>query len=120
MATVTSVKFSWNEHELGVLRQELTKGLVRMGYEIASRARNTAPYRSGALRNSIRVTTESGKVYVLAGGNFAGKSIPYAAIHEYGGWTGRGHATFIPERRYMRNASDSVLRGDINQYFKGF
>ena len=118
MATVTKVEFKWNEPEITRLKQGLVKGLVRMGYDIASKARENAPYKTGALKSSIRVTTEGSNVFVMAGGNWAGKSIPYAAIQEYGGWAGRGHSVYIPERRYMRNAIDNVVRGDITKYFK--
>lgn len=33
-----------------------------------------------------------------------GSDCVYAAIHEFGGWTGRNHATKIPKRRYVSKA----------------
>jgi len=33
-----------------------------------------------------------------------GSDVPYARIHEFGGWTGAGHRTHIPQRPYLRRA----------------
>lgn len=52
--------------------------LDRTGQKIAERMRQLAPVKTGALRNSIRVITQPGKVQV---GPFG---IPYAAFQEFG------------------------------------
>ena len=48
-----------------------------------------------------------------------GSDCVYAAIHEFGGWTGRNHATKIPKRRYVSHAVISVkaaVRKLMNDY----
>lgn len=52
--------------------------LQDVGQQIAERMRQLAPVKTGALRNSIRVITQPGKVTV---GPFG---IPYAAYQEFG------------------------------------
>lgn len=112
--------FKWNEANVANLRQGVMRGLLKMGADIASRARANAPYKTGALRTTIRVTEGPGtSVLVIAGGNFAGKSVAYARIQELGGWAGRNHSVYIKPKRYMMRAVEGVARGNINQYFKG-
>ena len=115
----TSVKFTPNEAVLSALVARTNESLLRLGFDVASKARANAPYKTGALRNSIRVTdSKPGEIYVTAGGKVAGKSIPYARIHELGGWTGRGHKTYISAKHYMQRAADTVMSGDyIKKYF---
>jgi phage gpG-like protein len=57
---------------------------------------------TGRLRSSITAspTIKSGDTYTAK----IGTNVVYARIHEYGGQTGRKHATTIPARPYMRPA----------------
>lgn len=116
---ISSAKFTPNEAALSVLNQRVNASLLRLGFDVASKARANAPYKTGALRNSVRVTdSKPGEIFILAGGAIAGKSIPYARIHEFGGWTGRGHHTYITGKHYMQRAADTVMSGDyIKKYF---
>jgi phage gpG-like protein len=55
---------------------------------------------TGALRDSVRVT---GRVAVL--GRAEARVAPttsYARVQELGGWTGAGHAAYLPARPYLR------------------
>ncbi len=48
-----------------------------------------------------------------------GSDAVYAAIHEFGGWTGRNHATKIPKRRYVTRAvisTKSAVRKLLRDY----
>jgi phage gpG-like protein len=35
-------------------------------------------------------------------------ALPYAAIHQFSGWAGRGHKSFIPARPYMLFQQDDI------------
>ncbi|WP_370145682.1 hypothetical protein [Streptacidiphilus sp. EB129] len=37
----------------------------------------------------------------------------YAGIQEYGGWTGRNHASYLPPRPYLRPAVDDLLASGL-------
>lgn len=63
--------------------------------------RGTPPARrSGALERSVkaRPALQTGPARWEAH-TYSG--IAYARIHEVGGWTGRGHATYLPPRPYV-------------------
>ena len=110
----TSTNFRWNTSKVAAIRREVTQGMLKMGADIASRARFNAPYLTGALRNSIRVTADNAdKVYVLAGGQVGGKRIDYARLREYENKKHPGTT------HYMGRAFDSVASGDIKKYFGG-
>lgn len=104
--------FKWNEGKVELLRREVARGFLRMGADIASRARFNAPYLTGALRNSIRFTADGNdNVFVLAGGVVGGKKIDYARLREF-------HNKKNPSTtHYMRRAFDEVYQGDIKKYF---
>ena len=115
-----SVKINWNDSAIASIENKTMKGLIRMGYDMASMARSNAPYKTGALSNSIRVEEDAGDVFVIAGGKSGGKDIRYAAIQEFGGLAGRNHSTKIVGKHYMERAKDFILAGDyINKYFGG-
>lgn len=118
---MSDVSFKWDNVKISTIQDNFRKGLVEMGLGVANLARDNAPYLTGALKNSVRVTTLSSKddVYVAAGGNTGGKSVPYAHIHEVGGWTGRGHSVYIKPKHYLANALNTTLAGDWQKYFKG-
>lgn len=108
-----TANFQWNNAKIEQIKRGMTRGLLRMGAEIASRARSNAPVLTGALRNSIRVTTDGNNtVYVLAGGNVGGKSIDYAYLREF---VNNKHPQ---TRHFMTRALDSVAQQDLRQYFK--
>lgn len=47
--------------------------------------------------------------------------VVYARIHEFGGWTGAGHATYIPSRKYVSKAYEAVkekITAMINTYMR--
>lgn len=115
----TSAKFTPNQAVLNNLNNKVNANLLRLAFDIAAKTRANAPYRTGALRNSVRVTDDKpGEVTIKAGGQTSNKSIPYARIHEFGGWTGRGHKTYISAKHYMQRAADTVMSGDyIKKYF---
>lgn len=80
--------------------------------------------RSGELRRglqtNISVTKGSGRVIqgVLRFG-YDLAEVPYARIHELGGWTGRGHATKIKQTAYMRRAV-VTKKNEIRTELKAF
>lgn len=108
------VTFTWNTGKVAGINQQVMRGLLKMGFDIASRARLNAPYLTGALRNSIRVTTDNtDTVYVLAGGQVGGSRIDYALRREY---ENKKHPSTT---HYMGRAFDSVTKGNLYQYFGG-
>ena len=115
-----SIKIQWNEGAIQAIENKTAKGLVRMGYDIASLARANSPYLTGALSNSIRVEEDAGDVLVIAGGKAGGKDIRYAAIQEFGGQAGRNYSVRITGKHYMERAKDHIMAGDyLTKYFGG-
>lgn len=54
---------------------------------------------SGRLRRSYISRAADKNIYVLEPARLTiGSNVEYAAIHQYGGWTGRDGATWIPSR----------------------
>lgn len=119
MANPKLASFKWDKTALSKIQNGFTRGLVKMGFDVANKARHRAPYKTGALANSIRVTELQDEVMVVAGGNFAGKTIAYARIQELGGWAGRNHSAYIKPKHYLKNGFEDIVRGDIAKYFKG-
>lgn len=113
MKSSVSVKLDWNTRKLSMINSNAVNGLVKMGFDIASRARSNAPYVTGALRNTIRVQEQGeNQLEVIAGGRYAGYKVPYAWKREIG--PNRNPATV----HYMKNAANSVMTGDyIKKYF---
>lgn len=113
MRSSVSVRLDWNSKELSLMNQRAVNGLVRMGFDIASRARARAPYVTGALRNTIRVQEQGqNNVEVIAGGTYGGRKVNYAWKREIG--PNRNPATV----HYMRNAANDVMQGDyLKKYF---
>lgn len=109
----SNVNFQWNQAALYDIRLGMTKGLLRMGNAVASQARANSPWLSGALSNSIRVTADrNDTVYIIAGGKFKGKEVPYALVREFVN-------NLHPDKRlYMTKALKKVANQDISQYFK--
>lgn len=128
---VAGVNFQWNKRKIKGYEQKFIQGLIRMGYDIRSKAILKAPWVTGALRNSIRVdgkqAFENGTVEVIAGGTsapmdsrdkrytFKGtRFVDYAWKREKG-----------PNRRpetehYMENSLSEVMSGNWEEtYFGG-
>ena len=117
MATPT-ITLKWDNGKINSISNAATKGLIRMGYDIASQARRNAPYKTGALSNSIRVEENAGIVNIIAGGKMGGKNIPYAAIQEFGGNAGRNRSAHITGKHYMERAQNFIMTGNyIEKYF---
>lgn len=89
--------------------------LLEMTTDIHRRSTVLAPKDSRALVNSGKIdpVTDGYKI------TYGSSRVPYARIHELGGWTGRGHKTFIKDKHYLGKAGDSVARGDKSKYFRG-
>lgn len=113
MANTVSVDLKWNDSSISLMNKRAIQGLFRMGFDIAARARLNAPYLTGALRNTIRVSeVDNTTLEVIAGGNFGGKVVNYAWIREQG--PNRNPAT----EHYMENAAKSIMTGDyMKKYF---
>ena len=83
------------------LRKALVLSVDQGALEIQNRSKELAPYKTGNLRRSIT------KSLIPASGGLSqriGTDVVYAAIHEFGGVTGRGHRTRIKARPYFRPA----------------
>ena len=118
MTTKVSVKVKWNDGNIRGIERNVIVGLFRMGTDIGNQARRNAPYKTGALRNSIRVQKNPEDVEVIAGGTIGSKVIPYAAIQEFGGRAGRNHSVNIIGRHYMQRATDFIMSGNyMKKYF---
>lgn len=116
MSTV-NIQVKWDYGEINAIQSRAQRGLIRMGYDIANQARRNAPYKTGALSNSIRVEENGDFVEVIAGGQYGGKDIRYAAIQEFGGTAGRNHSVSIEGKHYMERAKDLIMTGDyLNKY----
>jgi phage gpG-like protein len=60
--------------------------------------------RSGRLKNSIAFKMlAASKGWITSVGSIT-DNVPYAAIHEFGGFAGRNRKVKIPERSYLRKA----------------
>lgn len=113
MANVVSVKLTWDNGKLTDVQRAVNRGLLRMGFDIASRARSNAPVLTGALRNSIRVSPENDVVNILAGGRVGGFVIDYAKLREY---VNHLHPSTT---HYMGRAFDSVVNSDWQEKYFG-
>lgn len=141
MATPT-ITLKWDTSKVNSISNNMTRGLLRMGHDMANMARSNAPYKTGALSNSIRVEENAGIVEVLAGGKYAGRNIPYAAAVEFGHrqtpgrfvpgrWSGdkfiydrtaKGgmvlKKSYVRGSHYMERAKDHVMAGNyLEKYF---
>ena len=115
MSNSVSVKLDWNTNAIGSIEKNAIKGLIAMGFDIASDARRRAPYVTGALVNTIRAQeTSENVVEVIAGGSYGGKKVDYAWIREQG--PNRNPST----EHYMENAANTIMSGNYMQkYFGG-
>lgn len=104
-----SYKLTWNNGKLTDVQRKTNQGLLRMGFDIASRARANAPVLTGALRNSIRTTTEGETVFVIAGS----ARVPYAKRREY---ENNAHPTTT---HYMGRAFTSIMNSNWEKIYFG-
>lgn len=114
MAKSVSVKITFDSKAISLINKNAVSGLFKMGFDIASAARQRAPYLTGALRNTIRVVenTNENTVEVKAGGDYGGKRVDYAWIREQG--PNRNPAT----EHYMENSANQIISGDyLTKYF---
>ena len=97
------------------MNKNAVRGLFKMGFDIANQARRNAPYLTGALRNTIRVseTKDANTLEVIAGGTYAGYKVDYAMIREIG--PNRDPNTV----HYMENAANLVMSGNYMQKYFG-
>lgn len=95
------------------MNEKAVKGLFRMGFDVASKARENAPYLTGALRNTIRVQENGQTVEIIAGGTFGGFKVDYAYKREQG--PNRDSST----EHYMENSLDYVMSGDWEKKYFG-
>ncbi len=108
-----SATMKWYSGSVEKIQRQFGAGLVKMGTAISNRAKTNAPYLTGALRNSIRVESETNAVYVRAGGHVGMFNVDYAEIREF-------HNKKHPATRYyMTRAFNEIVSGDISRYFKG-
>lgn len=94
----------------------LERGLAEMATDIHSRASVLAPKKDRHLVNSGKIARIGAMAYKIS---FGSSQVPYARIHELGGWTGRGYSTYITPKKYLTTAAEGVARSDKSKYFKG-
>ena len=75
----------------------LRKGFDRAGAILERGIKKRAPVKTGTLRRSVNFQIDSDGMTLRVGPN-----VVYAAIHEFGGWAGRGRKTYIPARPYVK------------------
>lgn len=111
MKAKVTMNANWTKIQIG---KWLDLGMLEMSNDIDRRAKALAPIDTSALVNSSKVTkvTDGYKI------SFGSSRVPYARIHELGGWTGRGHKVYIKEKHYLARGADSVARGNIGKYFR--
>lgn len=114
MSNLASVELKWDKPALRAINRKTIEGLFRMGFDIAAQARRNAPYVTGALRATIRVSEVStNELEVVAGGSFGGRKVDYAWIREQG--PNRNSAT----EHYMENAQKLIMSGNYMQKYFG-
>jgi len=89
--------------------------LFNIGQEMSRDAKQKAPYDTGTLRKSIESHVEPGKWVEV------GTDVVYAAIHEFGGRTGRNNSVLIKAKPYLKPAFETQTKGraidEINKQF---
>lgn len=119
MAKTVNITLKWDNAKIASITEKAKKGIIRMGFDIANQARRNAPYKTGALSNSIRVEENGDNIEVIAGGKYGGKDIRYAAIQEFGGDAGRNYSVHIIGKEYMKRAKEAIMTGDYLQKYMG-
>lgn len=91
-------KFGYMGANLSVTRYMTAGQSIQKG----SKAGELLSRRTGTLARSISASVEPGYSETETSVSQTwGPNVPYGAIHEYGGWAGRGHRSYIPPRPYL-------------------
>lgn len=75
-----------------------------------------APVDTRALVSSGVIERNSEADYTI---RFGSSKVPYARIHELGGYTGRNDSVYIEPKHYLQKAGDGVTRSSLNKYLRG-
>ena len=98
--------------------QMLDKAVLDMSTDIHRESQILAPKDTRALVKTGRIERLGEADYqVVYGGNYQGLSVPYARIHELGGWTGRGYSVYINPKGYLGTPGDRASR-NIMKYIR--
>jgi phage gpG-like protein len=98
----------------GKTRANLSRTSHARGTLTPSRPGQPPSLIDGRLRNSVTSTPP-----VPAGERWAcivGATTVYARIQEIGGWAGRGHASYLPPRPYLRPAAEALAADPAYAY----
>ena len=99
-----------------IIGTQLDRAVASMATDIHARSAELAPKKDRHLVNSGRIIRKSYANYLV---KYVSTKVPYARIHELGGWTVRNYATYIQPKRYLTQAGESVTRGNLDKYFRG-
>jgi len=104
---------------------ELPKLMVELGEEVTKNIKNNASGKILNIRSGKLWHSWGWEVGAINSGwkTIVGSDCVYARIHEYGGWTGRGHKTYIPARHYVSQAlaeSHINISWMLNKLFSNF
>lgn len=124
---VTDVKIEWNQQVIKEWPKRIKEGTFKMAWQIAGKARDRAPYVTGALRNSIHIdsNSEENAVMIIAGGDSYMSKPPRNArqirrVVDYAAKREKGPNRNPTTEHYMENAAKDVMSGDWQQkYFGG-
>lgn len=124
---VEDVKVNWNHQKLAEWPQKMREGLFRMSWQIAGKARERAPYVTGALRNSIHIDENQSEssILIIAGGDSYMSRPPRNArqirrVVDYALKRERGPNRNPATEHYMENAAKDVMTDGWQQkYFGG-
>lgn len=120
---VITVSIDRNFSEVGRFGSENKYGGGRDKWKPSKRAirekGQTLSKSSAGLASSIRVnvTQDNGKINIEIGSNK-----PYAAIHNFGGVTGRNHKTTLPARPFLVLQDEDIeeIQYIISEYLKRY
>lgn len=124
---VTDVKIEWNQQVIKEWPKRIKEGTFKMAWQIAGKARERAPYVTGALRNSIHIdsNSEENAVLIIAGGDSYMSKPPRNArqirrVVNYAAKREKGPNRDPTTEHYMENATKDVMSGDWQtEYFGG-
>lgn len=104
------------ERMTDLVRSEMFRIVELSAIDVQTTAKRPGyvPVDTGTLKRSITHTTIRGNGEVTG---YVGTNLVYAAIHEFGGVTGRGHKTTITPKRYLTRAVEDN-KEKITERFK--
>ena len=94
----------WTKGSPSQYEQAWKLGVANMLAAVDTKAKSYAPVRTGALKNSGRITANS----VIYGNN----QVPYARLRHF---VNRLHPS---TRYYLSRAAEDIARGDLRRFFK--